>query len=310
MLGMVAAPLADAPLIQYRIGTCGSQRHLVAHLRPQPALVRLLDQQLALAHRAPGLRAGEPHPHGVGGKAHGPGDGVRRHPAVVSTVVGMRDEAQVTETLRRSGVDVPDQLWAALYEAIRPVLADAFLATRLAQEIHHIFYPLDPDRHLPGPNAYRGAGGRPGPAYWQQRADYKIRATLDEANRSIKGAETITYYNNSPDKLDYLWLQLDENEHSTVNNANYQTSNTMPRMATAAKSTPGATSAAGGRSPSLRRPAPASRVACRARAGEESAGPGTARARRQRGARARPWGAPPAARAGRRASSASPRRWP
>ncbi|WCN84086.1 hypothetical protein [Micromonospora sp. LH3U1] len=41
---------------------------------------------------------------------------VRRHPAVVSTVVGMRDEAQVTETLRRSRVDVPGQLWAALYD--------------------------------------------------------------------------------------------------------------------------------------------------------------------------------------------------
>ncbi len=64
---------------------------------------------------------------------------------------------------------------------------------------------------LPTPGAVRTASGAPGAAYWQQRADYTIRATLDEANRSITGAETITYHNNSPDALSYLWLQLDQN---------------------------------------------------------------------------------------------------
>jgi hypothetical protein len=64
---------------------------------------------------------------------------------------------------------------------------------------------------LPTPNTIRTASGAPGHAYWQQRADYTIRATLDEANRSITGAETITYHNNSPDTLSYLWLQLDQN---------------------------------------------------------------------------------------------------
>jgi hypothetical protein len=64
---------------------------------------------------------------------------------------------------------------------------------------------------LPTPNTIRTASGAPGHAYWQQRADYSIRATLDEANRSITGAETITYHNNSPDTLSYLWLQLDQN---------------------------------------------------------------------------------------------------
>ncbi len=66
---------------------------------------------------------------------------------------------------------------------------------------------------LPTPNEYRTASGAPGPKYWQQRADYKIKATLDEANLKLTGKETITYYNNSPDVLTYIWLQLDENEH-------------------------------------------------------------------------------------------------
>jgi len=67
------------------------------------------------------------------------------------------------------------------------------------------------DELLPTPNTIRAASGAPGHAYWQQRADYSIRATLDEANRSITGAETITYHNNSPDTLTYLWVQLDQN---------------------------------------------------------------------------------------------------
>ena len=64
---------------------------------------------------------------------------------------------------------------------------------------------------LPTPNTYRTASGAPGHAYWQQRADYTIRATLDEAKRQISGSEQITYHNNSPDTLGYLWVQLDQN---------------------------------------------------------------------------------------------------
>jgi hypothetical protein len=67
------------------------------------------------------------------------------------------------------------------------------------------------DELLPTANTIRTASGAPGHAYWQQRADYTIRATLDEANRAISGAETITYHNNSPDTLTYLWVQLDQN---------------------------------------------------------------------------------------------------
>ncbi|MBV7531897.1 M1 family metallopeptidase [Chitinophaga sp. sic0106] len=66
---------------------------------------------------------------------------------------------------------------------------------------------------LQTPNMYRSASGAPGPKYWQQRADYDIAATLDDDKQRLTGAETITYYNNSPDPLTYLWLQLDENQH-------------------------------------------------------------------------------------------------
>jgi hypothetical protein len=85
---------------------------------------------------------------------------------------------------------------------------------------------------LPTPNEYRTASGAPGPKYWQQRCDYDIKCNLDENKLKLTGSETITYYNNSPDVLRYLWLQLDENQHSTVNNANYQNNSTMPRQAT------------------------------------------------------------------------------
>lgn len=63
------------------------------------------------------------------------------------------------------------------------------------------------------PNMYRSASGAPGPEYWQQRADYVIDVELDDIKQRITGSETVTYYNNSPDPLTYLWLQLDENEH-------------------------------------------------------------------------------------------------
>ena len=86
---------------------------------------------------------------------------------------------------------------------------------------------------LPTPNEYRTASGAPGPKYWQQRADYDIKATLDEKALKLTGSETVTYHNNSGDPLTYLWLQLDENEHSSVNNANYQSSSSLPRQADA-----------------------------------------------------------------------------
>lgn len=67
------------------------------------------------------------------------------------------------------------------------------------------------DQELPTPNEYRTAGGAPGHNYYQQKADYKIAITINDATQMLTGDETITYTNNSPDKLEYLWLQLDQN---------------------------------------------------------------------------------------------------
>src|ERR1700722_3353168 len=83
---------------------------------------------------------------------------------------------------------------------------------------------------LPTPNEYRTASGAPGPKYWQQRCDYNIQCKLDEDKQWLTGSETITYFNNSPDVLTYLWLQLDENEHSNANNANYQDGSKMQKV--------------------------------------------------------------------------------
>jgi len=82
---------------------------------------------------------------------------------------------------------------------------------------------------LPTPNEYRTASGAPGPKYWQQRADYDIKATLDEKNLMLHGAEMVTYFNNSPDVLTYIWLQLDENEHSSIKNAGYADGSSLSR---------------------------------------------------------------------------------
>ncbi|NHN26447.1 M1 family metallopeptidase [Flavobacterium jejuense] len=61
------------------------------------------------------------------------------------------------------------------------------------------------------PNMFRTASGAPGPAYYQQQADYKMNLELDDKNKKLYGSETITYYNNAPEPLEYLWVQLDQN---------------------------------------------------------------------------------------------------
>ena len=70
------------------------------------------------------------------------------------------------------------------------------------------------DQELPTPNGYRTAGGAPGSDYYQQKADYKIAISINDQTQVLSGEETITYTNNSPDKLEYLWLQLDQNIYS------------------------------------------------------------------------------------------------
>ncbi|MGA7305667.1 MAG: M1 family metallopeptidase [Rhodothermales bacterium] len=81
----------------------------------------------------------------------------------------------------------------------------------LSRTNRSIFRPLE---DWPAPTEYRNAAGSPGPSYWQQRVDYRIRASLDTLDHVVSGSEHITYHNNSPDELRYLWIQLDQNVRS------------------------------------------------------------------------------------------------
>lgn len=87
------------------------------------------------------------------------------------------------------------------------------------------FEQIDP--MLPGPNAYRAGSGAPGESYWQQQADYKIKVSLDEKAQRLSGSETITYTNNSPHTLTYLWLQLDQNVRQDGNMADLTRTNVI-----------------------------------------------------------------------------------
>ena len=94
------------------------------------------------------------------------------------------------------------------------VLLCAFGFSSMAQQAtgnydpHAAFNPLF---YTQNGNEFRSASGYPGPKYWQNRADYQITANLDETKNLVTGTVTITYKNNSPDKLPYLWLQMDQN---------------------------------------------------------------------------------------------------
>ncbi|WP_159799047.1 M1 family metallopeptidase [Flavobacterium sp. MK4S-17] len=84
-------------------------------------------------------------------------------------------------------------------------------ATAFAQEVKQNNQPLFDDITYRRGNVYRSASGVPGPEYWQNRADYEIEAELDDKANTIKGRFTMTYYNNSPEKLDYIWMYLEQN---------------------------------------------------------------------------------------------------
>ncbi len=91
---------------------------------------------------------------------------------------------------------VPPAAWAQSVVQTKGEFVDSF---RQLEEV------------LPTPNMYRTGSGAPGPRYWQQAADYQIDVTLDEERHLLTGAQTVTYKNNSPDRLDYLWMLLDQN---------------------------------------------------------------------------------------------------
>lgn len=94
-------------------------------------------------------------------------------------------------------------IWPALSAGIFLISFNALAQTSPTES----FQPL----HTPGGTMFRSASGAPGPAYWQNQADYLIHARLNEKTAEVSGKEIITYTNNSPNDLDYVWLRLDQN---------------------------------------------------------------------------------------------------
>ncbi|WP_260927032.1 M1 family metallopeptidase [Novosphingobium sp. 9] len=112
---------------------------------------------------------------------------------------------------------------ASLVAVAQPVLAQtapAPAASSTAYDPRSTFAPFDMHQSV---NVYRGADGKPGPQYWQNRADYEIHAKLDPdvKSPSLTGDEIISYTNNSPDALDVLWVQLDQNLYKKDSRGNY-----------------------------------------------------------------------------------------
>ena len=90
---------------------------------------------------------------------------------------------------------------------------------------HSMFRQLD---EWPDPTTYRTAAGYPGRDYWQQQVDYKIEASLDTVSQVVTGSERITYHNNSPDELSFLWVQLDQNVRSIEHSRSYKMRGALP----------------------------------------------------------------------------------
>src|SRR5437016_3644354 len=72
-------------------------------------------------------------------------------------------------------------------------------------------------------NEFRSSNGTPGPEYWQNRADYTIHASIDTFKNELSASETIHYTNNSPDSLESIWLQLDQNTYRNDARSNFYT---------------------------------------------------------------------------------------
>ncbi|TWU60083.1 hypothetical protein Poly51_03570 [Rubripirellula tenax] len=104
-----------------------------------------------------------------------------------------------------------------VFAALQPAWAQP-LDNRKHADSADRFYQID--QWLPTPNAFRTASGAPGPEYWQQRADYDIDVTLDDANQRILGTVRIHYHNLSPDPLNYVWVQLDQNRFRPDSDSN------------------------------------------------------------------------------------------
>src|SRR3712207_6718124 len=91
------------------------------------------------------------------------------------------------------------------------LIAQCFLIAGSAQSRYNHREAFNPVFYPQAANQYRSASGEPGPQYWQNRADYKLSATLDTTAHKVKGEVAITYTNNSTDNLKFLWLHVDQN---------------------------------------------------------------------------------------------------
>jgi len=129
--------------------------------------------------------------------------GLRSQSTTVFTRIHFRPSSEFQEYIMKRNL----LLFIALTISPCFLFADANRQTK--SDHYDAFRQLDVD--LPTPNVYRTASGAPGTQYWQQRANYKIDVALDETQRRITASETISYTNNSPDTLRYIWLQLDQN---------------------------------------------------------------------------------------------------
>ena len=118
----------------------------------------------------------------------------------------------------------------------KPVLGVLFLfiaVISFGQSKYDAKAAFDPQFYPYPGNDFRSASGEPGPQYWQNRADYKINCTLDTATHGISGTVEITYTNNSPDNLRFLWLQLDQNIYQKDSRGSATTTETGGRWANA-----------------------------------------------------------------------------
>ncbi|MBL4837022.1 MAG: M1 family metallopeptidase [Kordiimonadaceae bacterium] len=112
-----------------------------------------------------------------------------------------------------------------IFGLIATVCTGTFLAMPLAAEVVEQTKGKFVDKfgqleeHLPTPNVYRTGSGAPGHKYWQQQVDYKIKVQLDEKTRKIHATEAVSYTNNSPDTLPYLWVQMHQNRFSKHSDA-------------------------------------------------------------------------------------------
>ncbi|MFN2439072.1 MAG: M1 family metallopeptidase [Chitinophagaceae bacterium] len=113
------------------------------------------------------------------------------------------------------------------------VISNVLVFAGIAQSKYDHRKAFDPNFYPQTSNDYRSASGEPGPKYWQNKADYKITATLDTTNHKVSGNVEITYTNNSPDNLKFLWLQLDQNIYKQSSRGSATTTQAGGRWANA-----------------------------------------------------------------------------